>query len=105
MKGQKIFCPSPVILGLVTLVFVLGCCLNAFAQGVMPPTNVEAIDTPNDDGKSITLSWEKSPDDGAGAESVTGYKVLRKPPEGEFEEVAPIPAGQPAMLMKEQNAV
>lgn len=93
MKGQKIFCPSPVVLGLVTFVFVLGCCLNAFAQGVMPPTNVEAIDTPNDDGKSITVSWEKSPDDGAGAESVTGYKVLRKPPEGEFEEVAPIPAG------------
>ena len=93
MKGQKIFCPSPVVQGLVLLVFVFGCCSNAFAQGVTPPTNVEAIDTPNDDGKSITISWDKSPDDGAGAESATGYKVLRKSPDGEFEEVAPIPAG------------
>ena len=93
MKGQNIFCPPPVVQGLVILVFVFGCCLNSLAQGVTPPKNVEAIDTPNDDGKSITVSWEKSPDDGAGAESVTGYKVLRKSPDGEFEEVAPIPAG------------
>lgn len=93
MKGQKIFCPPPVVQGLVILIFVFGCCLNAPAQGVTPPKNVEAIDTPNDDGKSITISWDKSPDDGEGAESVTGYKVLRQSPDGEFEEVAPIPAG------------
>ena len=93
MKGQKIFCPSPVVQGLVILVLVFGCCLNVFAQGVAPPQNVEAIDTPNDDGKSITVLWDKSPDDGAGPESVTGYKVLRKSPDGEVEEVAPIPTG------------
>ena len=93
MKGQKIFCPLPVVQGLVISLFVLGCCLNVFAQVVAPPQNVEAIDTPNDDGKSITVSWAKSLDDGAEAESVTGYKVLRKSPDGEFEEVAPIPVG------------
>ena len=64
-----------------------------FAQAPAPPVNIKAIDTPNDDGKSITVSWDKSPDDGAGVESVTGYKVLRKSPDGEFEEVAPIPTG------------
>ena len=64
-----------------------------FAQTPAPPANVKATDTPNDDGKSITVSWDKSPDDGAGAEIVTGYTVLRKSPDSEFEEVAPIPAG------------
>ena len=70
-----------------------GTCSITFAQTPAPPMDVQATDTPNDDGKSITVSWEKSSDDGAGAESVTGYKVLRKSPDGEFEEVAPIPAG------------
>ena len=32
MKGQKIRCPFPVVHGLVILIFVLGCGLNAFAQ-------------------------------------------------------------------------
>ena len=70
-----------------------GTCSITFAQTPAPPMDVQATDTPNDDGKSITVSWEKSSDDGVGAESVTGYKVLRKSPDGEFEEVAPIPAG------------
>ena len=93
MRGQKIFCPSAMVHGLIILVFVFGYCFSVFAQEVTPPTNVKAIDTPNDDGKSISISWEKSSDDGAGAENVTGYKVLRKPPDDEFEEVASIPAG------------
>ena len=79
---------------LAILVFVIGgTCSSTFAQMPAPPVNVKAIDTPNDNGKSITVSWGKSPDDGSGAESVTGYKVLRKAPDTEFEEVAPIPVG------------
>jgi len=41
------------------------------------PTNVTAKDIPNDKGGAITVSWEKSADDGAGANNVTGYEVLR----------------------------
>lgn len=42
-----------------------------------PPTNVTAKDIPNDKGGAITISWEKSADDGAGASNVTGYEILR----------------------------
>jgi len=50
-----------------------------------PPTQVEAVDTPNDDGSSITVRWELSADDGAGANNVTGYVILRQTePDGEF---------------------
>ena len=94
MKGQKIFCPSPVVQGLVILVFVLGCCLNAFAQGVMSPTNVEAKDTPNDDGTSITITWQESLDEAATPNRVNGYQILRRIETGEFEEVGRLlPAG------------
>ena len=41
------------------------------------PTNVTAKDIPNDKGGAITISWEKSVDDGGGANSVTGYEILR----------------------------
>jgi len=67
-----------------------------FAQGPAPPTNVKAMDTPNDAGTSITVTWDKSPDDGAGANNnVTGYKVLRKGTEGEFAVItqSPLKAG------------
>ena len=94
MKGQRIFCPSPVVQGLVISVLVLGCCLNAFAQGIAPPTNVKAKDTPNDDGTSITITWQKSLDETAAPSRVKGYQVLRRVEAGEFEEVgAVLPAG------------
>jgi len=41
------------------------------------PTNVSAKDIPNDKGGAVTISWEKSADDGAGANNVTGYEILR----------------------------
>ena len=86
--------PKTTFQWLVILALAIGGTVSiAFAQTPAPPVNVKAIDTPNDDGKSITVSWDKSPDDGTGSESVTGYKVLRKSPDGEFEEVAPIPVG------------
>ncbi len=42
-----------------------------------PPTNVIAKDIPNDKGGAITISWEKSADDGSGVNNVTGYEILR----------------------------
>lgn len=50
------------------------------------PTNVGAFDTPNDRGRSITINWEKSKDDGAGANDVKGYEILRATEaDGEYE--------------------
>ena len=45
MKGQKILCPSPVVQGLVILIFVLGLCLNAFAQEVTTTEDTRLFDT------------------------------------------------------------
>jgi hypothetical protein len=42
-----------------------------------PPANVQAEDNANDKGGIINISWEISPDDGAGANNVTGYEILR----------------------------
>ncbi|HID94105.1 MAG TPA: fibronectin type III domain-containing protein [bacterium (Candidatus Stahlbacteria)] len=46
-------------------------------QEVAPPTNLKAVDTPNDAGKSITLSWQRSADDGTGRNNVVGYQIFR----------------------------
>ena len=46
-------------------------------QEVAPPINLQAFDTPNDAGKSITLTWQKSSDDGTGKNNVVAYKILR----------------------------
>ncbi|MGB7062205.1 MAG: fibronectin type III domain-containing protein [Candidatus Zixiibacteriota bacterium] len=43
----------------------------------VPPANVQAEDNPNDKGGIINISWERSADDGAGANNVTGYEILR----------------------------
>jgi len=43
------------------------------------PQNVAAADTPNDQGGSITLTWERSADDGLGANDVTEYRIYRLP--------------------------
>jgi hypothetical protein len=42
-----------------------------------PPTNVVAQDNPNDKGGIINIRWEKSADDGGGANNVTGYEILK----------------------------
>ena len=62
------------------------CCLCAgiaFAQGLAPPTNVTAKDTPNDDGKSITLTWDAA----AEGSGITGYKILRGTTPETLEEI------------------
>lgn len=62
------------------------CCLCAsvaFAQGLAPPINVTAKDTPNDDGKSITLTWDAA----AEGSGITGYKILRGTTPDTLEEI------------------
>jgi len=45
-----------------------------------------AFDTPNDKGSSITIRWKLSADDGAGADNVENYAILRKTEDGELEQ-------------------
>ena len=49
-----------------------------------PPSNVTAMDTPNDDGSSITITWDAASEDSG----ITGYKILRRTAAGEFEELS-----------------
>lgn len=59
-----------------------------------PPRDLEAVDTPDDQGGSVTLSWQLSLDDGAGANNVTEYIILRRQGQsGAFAEIARAPAG------------
>jgi len=66
---------------LLLFIFSLFILSPAFAQEdtlpPSPPTDVMAKDTPNDAGGSITITWKKSADDGAGKNNVTGYLIYR----------------------------
>ena len=63
----------------------------------LPPRAVRdllAVDTPDDQGGSITVTWQLSLDDGAGANNVTEYIILRRRGEdGSFAEVGRVDAG------------
>ena len=62
----------------------------AFSQGLSPPSNVTAVDTPNDDGSSITIKWDAAPEDSG----VSGYQILRRIAGGGLEEIGEmLPAG------------
>lgn len=65
--------------------------------GVMlPPGSVldlAAVDTAGDDGGSVSLTWRKSPDDGAGSQSVGSYEVLRRESGTSLSLIATLPAG------------
>jgi hypothetical protein len=59
-----------------------------------PPTNVQAFDTPNDNGHAISLTWDLSPDDGNGRSNVLGYRIMRsESADGPFEERAIVASG------------
>ena len=45
----------------------------AFSQGLSPPSNVTAVDTPNDDGSSITIRWDAVAEESG----ISGYQILR----------------------------
>ncbi len=55
----------------------------------LPPSGLTAADTPGDAGGSITLSWTRSPDDGAGADDVYGYRIYRSRQSGVYVASAP----------------
>ncbi len=66
----------------VTLVLCLSVSV-AFSQGLAPPSNVTAVDTPNDDGSSITIKWDTAAEDSG----VSGYQILRQIADGELEAI------------------
>lgn len=59
------------------------CVSTAFSQGIAPPSNVTAVDTPNDDGTSITVTWDAAVEDSG----ISGYQILREMADGAFEEI------------------
>ena len=62
----------------------------AFSQGLVPPSNVTAVDTPNDDGSRITIKWDAAPEDSG----ISGYQILRRIAGGGLEEIGGLlPAG------------
>ncbi len=62
----------------------------AFSQGLSPPSNVTAVDTPNDDGSSVTIKWDAAPEDSG----ISGYQILRRIAGGGLEEIGEmLPAG------------
>lgn len=42
-----------------------------------PPTSISVRDNPSDGGGKILVTWELSPDDGAGKNNVVGYEIFR----------------------------
>jgi len=64
----------------------------------LPVTGLVVADTPNDAGGSLDLSWALSPDDGAGAGDVYGYKVYRR-----GQSSAYVPGAPYAVLPKGTN--
>lgn len=59
-----------------------------------PVRNVVVKDTPDDEGNSISISWDLSPDDAGRAKDVVSYDVLRsESAQGPFERVKTVPRG------------
>ena len=68
------------------LIVCLVLCMSvgvAFSQGLSPPSNVTAVDTPNDDGSSVTIQWDVAPEDSG----ISGYQILRRIAGGGLEEI------------------
>ncbi len=66
------------------------CVSTAFSQGLSAPSNVMAVDTPNDDGSSITITWDEAPADSG----ISGYQILRQGVGSFVEEIGELlPAG------------
>jgi subtilisin family serine protease len=57
------------------------------------PSNFAAANTPNSNGGSITITWVKSSDDGAGANNVTGYILYRGTTAGSLQQIASLAPG------------
>jgi hypothetical protein len=67
---------------------------TAMIAMVAPPGEVTAMDTPNDAGTSITVRWQRSPDDIAGTSGFIGYNILRGTSlDGRFEVIGEATGG------------
>ncbi|MFZ5979338.1 MAG: DUF6754 domain-containing protein [Candidatus Zixiibacteriota bacterium] len=73
-----------------------------------PATDVEAKDTPNDAGQSVSISWTKSLDDYAGGK-VKLYRIFRTEAvngqPGQYIEVGDMPAGNAEYSFQDGNTV
>ncbi len=59
---------------------------------IAPPSDIKAVDTPNDAGHAITVSWQASPDEAQ--KLIEGYEVLRSEiSDGEFVKAGYVPYG------------
>jgi hypothetical protein len=57
-----------------------------------PATGLAAVDTPNDPGDSIDLTWAPSPDEPSASVPIVGYAIERAlSPQGPFEHVGRVP--------------
>ena len=68
---------------------------TVFSQGLAPPSNVTAVDTPNDDGSSITITWDAA----AEGSGISGYQILRRIADGELEAVGDLLPAETAMYV------
>lgn len=60
-------------------------------ESLIPVSNVKAIDTPNDDGSSITISWELSPND----DKVSEYQIFRRTADSKtYEQIGQVPSSK-----------
>lgn len=84
----------------VACVVLFLCGTYVFSQEPIAPTNVTAIDTPNDDGSSITVTWDAAPEDSG----ITKYEILRNTDGGEFE-VLPAELNEKAALYKDSKVM
>jgi len=61
---------------------------------LFPPTQLRAFDTPNDEGRSITLEWKISPNDIFKSVEFNGYEIYRgESPQGPFEKIGEATGG------------
>lgn len=91
---------SKTILFVVACLVLFLCGTYTFSQEPVAPTSVTAIDTPNDDGTSITVTWDAAPE-GSG---IIGYEIQRNTDGGEFE-VLPAELNEKATKYKDTGVL
>src|SRR5574341_866355 len=90
---RKVFGAVPVAVSILIVAVFLSSPIT-LAQAPAPVSGLSAVDTDNDHGHSITIKWTISADDGAGSNSVIGYRILRSSSAGgPFDTVGVVPLG------------
>jgi len=92
-----------ILMSMVLLLSAVGWAQEPVSSGELPagmappapPSNVKAVDTPNDNGCSITVTWQLSSDDGQGQNDIIGYRVMRADSaSGPFTDRGMVPSGE-----------